>query len=175
MTDKIQSAQEPVPAKKIHTEEDERFFSALGYLGPLFVLTLIAKPKSQYCRFHARQSMVLFLVFFIALIVLAMIPLIGSLLMMALFALYVLAMFRSYQGDMWNIPYVSTFAGKVNVEALYEKAGLAVQGVTDMKEKAGTLAEKTDKVVEKMGEQEEESMEEESPAEESPEESPPAK
>ena len=132
-------------------EEDEKFFAALGYFGFLFVVPLVAKPKSQYCRFHAKQSMVLFLAFFIALIILATFHLFGSLIMIVLFATYVLAIFRAYKGDLWNIPLVSAFAGKMNVDALYHRAGLAVSGIAGLKEKAQDFASKASQSVKDMG------------------------
>ena len=89
--------------------EDEKFFAALGYFGPLFVLPLIVKPQSPYCKFHARQSMVLFLIFILFLMVLFMIPWIGSLVTFALFAVYVLAIYKAYSGEMWSIPLISSF------------------------------------------------------------------
>lgn len=153
------SSQAPAAAP----EEDEKFFAALGYFGFLFVAPLIVKPKSAYCRFHARQSMVLFLVFFLALIVLATFHMIGSLIMLVLFALYVIAIYRAYRGDLWNIPVISTFAGKMNLESLYSKAGLAVSGISGLKEKAAGLAEKAGEAAKSLGAQEEKKEENQPP------------
>lgn len=154
--------QMPEPAKmpqeaspQYNAEEDEKFFSALGYFGPLFIIPLIVKPKSPYCKFHAKQSMVLFLIFIVVLVILAAIPWFGSIFTLVLFALYVLAIYRAYKGDMWNIPFVSNFAGKMNVEMLYNKAGLAVSGISGLKEKAENLAEKAGEATKDLGKQEE--------------------
>lgn len=135
--------------------EDEKFFAALAYFGPLFVITLVVKPKSDFCKFHARQSMVLFLIFILFLMVLFAIPWFGSLMTFVLFAVYVLAIYRAYKGDLWNIPVVSKFAGKMNVEMLYSKAGLAVSGISGLKEKAAGLAEQAAKAAQSLGKQEE--------------------
>lgn len=136
-------------------DQDEKFFAALGYFAFLFVVPLIVKPKSAYCKFHARQSMVLFLVAIITLIVLASIPWFGSLLTLALFAVYVLAIYKAYHGDLWSIPLVSKYAGKMNVEALYSKAGLAVSGISGLKEKAQGFASQAAEGVKAIGKQEE--------------------
>lgn len=141
-------------------QQDEKFIAALGYFGPLFVIPLIIKPKSVFCKFHAKQSMVMFLVSILVLIVLASIPMIGSLLTLALFAVYILAIYRSYKGDLWQIPFISGFAGKIDVEMLYGKAGLAISNISGFKESVAGLAEKTQKTVENLGEQKETPTEE---------------
>lgn len=135
--------------------DDEKFFAALGYFGPLFVLPLIAKPQSPFCKFHARQSMVLFLIFIVFLMVLFMIPWFGSLMTFALFATYVLAIYKAYSGELWGIPLISSLAGKMNVDALYNKAGLAVSGIANFKETAQTLADKATQAAQSLGGQEE--------------------
>ncbi len=148
-------AEQTAPAKPVVTaEDDEKFFAALGYFGFLFIVPLIVKPKSAYCRFHARQSMVLFLSTIIVLIVLASSQMFGSLLTLALFALYVLAIYRAYKGDLWNIPLISQLAGKVNVDALYSKAGLAVSGISGLKEKAAGMASQATEGMKNLSKQE---------------------
>ena len=150
-----QTEQEVKPAQAVAAADaDEKFFAALGYFGPLFVVPLIVKPKSAYCKFHAKQSMVLFLVSIVVLIVLAAVPMVGSLLTLAIFALYVLAIYKAYMGDLWNIPVVSGFAGKIDVESLYGKAGLAVSGISGLKDKAADVAAKAGSTMEKLGKQE---------------------
>ena len=148
---------QPQTVPQVQADYDEKFFAAIGYFGPLFILTLIAKPKSAFCKFHAKQSMILLLVFFGVLIVLGVISrMIGSLLTLALFAVYVIAIYRAYMGDMWRIPLVSEFAGKMDVDALYGKAGVALTSISGLKEKAGSVADKATQVVKTMGKQEEE-------------------
>ena len=138
-------------------DDDEKFFAALGYFAFLFVVPLIVKPKSAYCKFHARQSMVLFLVSILVLVFLAATPMIGSLLTLALFAVYVLVIYKAYKGDLWAIPFVSKFAGKMDVEALYGKAGLAVSGISGLKDKAASMAEQAGQTMKDLGKQDDES------------------
>ncbi len=158
MDESTQPAGQQAPANVTPVDQDEKFFAALGYFGPLFVLPLIAKPQSVFCKFHAKQSMVLLLITVIVLVFLAAIPTIGSLFTLALFAVYVLAIYRAYIGQLWNIPLVSNFAGKMDLESLYSKAGLAVGGISQLKEKAGDLAQQAGKAVtDTMGKQEGES------------------
>lgn len=145
--------QVPTPAGS--ADNDEKFFAALGYFGPLFVISLLVKPKSQYCKFHAKQSIALFIISILVLVVLASIPTIGSLLTLTLFAVYVLAIYQSYQGKAWAIPLVSVFAGKIDLNAIYEKSGLAISNVSGLKEKATGLADKATQAAQNLGSQEE--------------------
>jgi uncharacterized membrane protein len=132
----------PAPQATSGAEADEKLLAAIGYIAFLFVIPLLAKPKSAFCKFHAKQSMVLFLITIVVLVVLASIPMIGSLLTLALFAVYVLSIYRAYMGEMWNIPLVSNFAGKIDTDKLYGQAGLAVSGISGLGEKAGQMAQK---------------------------------
>lgn len=145
----------PAPAGTVPSvEQDERFFAALGYFAFLFVIPLIVKPKSEYCKFHAKQSMVLFLITMVIFMILFAIPWFGSLLTLAIFAVYILAIYKSYSGELWAIPVISKFAGKMNVEALYGKAGLAVGALSGLKDKAQGFAEKAGETVKTLGAQE---------------------
>lgn len=158
MVDQIPAQNQPQPtqAQSSPVAEDEKFFAALGYFGPLFVIPLVVKPKSAYCKFHATQSMVMFLISIVVLVVLASIPAIGSLLTLGLFALYILALYRAYKGDLWKIPVVSVFAAKVDVNKLYNTAGTAISNISGFKETAQSAAENASKAVQNLGKQEEE-------------------
>lgn len=160
-----QAQPQAVQPAKLPVEADDKFFAALGYFGPLFVLPLIVKPKSPYCKFHAKQSIVLFIISILVLIVLYTISWFGSILTLALFAIYILAIYKSYYGELWSIPFISNFAGKVDLEALYGKAGLALSGISGLKEKVAGLEDKTGQTVETLGKQEEEPKTEETPPE----------
>ena len=136
-------------------DADEKFFAALGYVAFLFVIPLLVKPKSDYCKFHARQSMVMFLMWIVGLVFLFTVTWFGSLLNIGFIALYVLAMYRAYIGEMWNIPVIGALASKIDLGGLYGKAGLAVTGISGLKEKAETLANKAGEAAKNLGSQEE--------------------
>ncbi|MBP9718504.1 hypothetical protein KBD59_04385 [Candidatus Gracilibacteria bacterium] len=138
------------------TTSDERFFAALAYFGPLFVFTLVVKPKSEFCRYHARQSMVLFLITFFVLVMLLSISWLGSLLTLSLFAVYVLSIYKAYHGEIWKVPFVSGYAEKINIESLYGKAGVALSAVSDLKDKAADVASQAGQNVQNMTKNEEE-------------------
>lgn len=135
--------------------DDEKIFAVIGYLAFLFVVPLLVKPKSKFCQHHAKQSMIMFLLFIVILIVLAAVPLIGSIFTLGIFALYIIAIYRAYRGDLWNIPVISSLSGKIDVSSLYGKAGLNLAQLGALKEKAQQLGSKVTQSVEKLGKQEE--------------------
>jgi len=132
-------------------DNDEKFFAAVGYFSFLFVVPLILKPKSEYCKFHAKQSIALFLISIAVLFVLALIPSIGSIFTLGLFALYVIAIFRAYKGELWKIPMISNFAGKIDMNALYGKTGSTLGVISGLKEKASDMATQATGAVANLG------------------------
>ena len=103
---------------------------ALAYvLGPITgVVFLVLEKENRFVRFHAAQAIatgVVIIVLSIALSVvsgvLAFIPILGWLaalllsLVMGLgsFLLWLLLMWRAYQGDEWEVPFVGTFARRM--------------------------------------------------------------
>lgn len=45
--------------------ESDKILSILAYFGPLFLLPLLLKQKNDFCQFHARQGIILFVLFII--------------------------------------------------------------------------------------------------------------
>lgn len=115
---KPQVSNEKTSTFKAHYTHKERIFAAIGYLGPLFVLTLVAKAKSNYCKFHALQSMLLLVVFFLQLILLVIIPVIGSLITCVIYVIYLIAIYQAYYGNLWRIPFIGKFAAKWSGQAI---------------------------------------------------------
>lgn len=152
MTDQSDEQNPPQPKESEETSQnvseptqEEKILAAIGYLGFLFVVPLIARPKSEYCKFHATQSMVLFAAAIIFLIILGLLPVVGSILTLAIFAVYVIAIYRSYIGEKWAIPFVSDFAKKVDTDALYKKSGLYTEEMKKREESQEQTAEHVEK------------------------------
>ena len=55
---------------------DSKIFNTLSYVGPLFIIGILAKPGDSDVRFHANQGLVLFLAEIVCSIALALIGLI---------------------------------------------------------------------------------------------------
>lgn len=74
---------------------DNKVLAAIGYLGFLFLVPLLAAPNSKYARFHANQGLVLFIfmaayaiIVSILSFILGFIPVIGWIIRMVLWLLY---------------------------------------------------------------------------------------
>ena len=83
----------------------KKIYKVLCYIGPLFLIGLIAKPRSRSVRYHANQGLILFLADIITSIVLALIdlvlgliPVVGALLsgLLSLIVGVVLILFMIY-------------------------------------------------------------------------------
>jgi uncharacterized membrane protein len=86
----------------------------LGWVSGL-VFILIEK-ENKFVRFHAMQSIVVFGIYTIALIVLGWIPFIGWVIGMLLgilaLVLWIILMIKAYQGQKYKLPWAGDFAEK---------------------------------------------------------------
>jgi uncharacterized membrane protein len=118
------SAPQPTPTQG--TGLSPNVAGALAYLlGPITgIIFLVIEKNDQFVRFHAMQSTVLGLAWIVASFVLSVvfgaIPVIGWLfgfllsIVMAIggVVLWLLLMFKAYQGQEWELPWVGQFARK---------------------------------------------------------------
>ena len=89
---------------------------ALSYvLGPLSGIVFLVLEKDPFVRFHAMQSIVVFVVLFvlqwvlgITIVLLPLVPLISIL----SFVLWLLLIYKAWQGDEWEIPVLGAYARK---------------------------------------------------------------
>jgi uncharacterized membrane protein len=86
----------------------------LGWISGL-VFFLIEK-KNKFVRFHALQSIIVFGVLFLALIVLGWIPFIGWVIAWIIWVLaivlWILLMVKAYQGEKFKLPWAGNLAAK---------------------------------------------------------------
>ncbi len=90
---------------------DQNLFAALGYLGPLVLLPLIAHPHSTYVRFHANQSLGILLLFILCNIA-VFLPFGGLISMFGnIFTVYgiIKGMHNALRGRMDKLPIVGDF------------------------------------------------------------------
>ena len=98
--------------------QDDKILSAISYISIACLLPLVLKPKSESCQFHGKQGLILFIFSIIILFILAIFPGLGLLLFLAYFALCVLAVYRAYNGEKWEIPVISIIAKQINLNKL---------------------------------------------------------
>jgi uncharacterized membrane protein len=100
------------PARKSTTGLNEELAGALAYvLGPFTgILFLLVEQRSDFVRFHARQSTAVFLLATLAHLVLRDLPIFGrsaaAIFVVGLFVLWLLLMFKAFNGEKYRVPYV---------------------------------------------------------------------
>ena len=103
-------------AEKSGTGLPKNTAAALSYvLGPVTGVVFQVLEKDPFVRFHAMQSIVVFVVLFvlqwvlgITIVLLPLVPLISIL----SFVLWLLLIYKAWQGDEWEIPVLGAYARK---------------------------------------------------------------
>lgn len=117
-------ANEPAPVSSAPSFDpkdvsDNKAIACLSYIGILFLVPLLAKKDSRFAQFHAKQGMVLFIVWVVAYFVLAVIPIIGWMLIpfasLFFFIVSIIGLIKTLQGHAWEIPVIKDVAKKFNL------------------------------------------------------------
>lgn len=81
------------------------------------IIFLILEKKNEFVRFHAMQSVITFLGYYLFIKVAIYIPILGWLLAMLTWPLglllWVLLVFKAYKGERYKLPYIGDFAEKL--------------------------------------------------------------
>lgn len=92
----------------------EKLLAMFGYIEFLCVLPLALKPKSKFCQFHGKQSLVLVLLFFVLSWIGWVAKGLGILIAFVHIAIIIVSMIQASQGKLWRIPFVAQVADKLN-------------------------------------------------------------
>ncbi|MBN1325359.1 DUF4870 domain-containing protein [Candidatus Falkowbacteria bacterium] len=107
----------PAPQNKKDSEEN-KLIAAIGYLGILCLIPLLLKPKSQFCKFHGKQGLILCIGWVINFLI-GLIPFIGWVLgligMVALVILSIIGILKSLNGEYWEMPYLGEYAKQLKI------------------------------------------------------------
>jgi len=79
------------------------------------ILFLFLEKENQFVRFHAMQSLVVFLALFVLSLVVGWIPVIGLMspvIFLVAVILWILLMVKAFQGEMYKLPWAGDFAEK---------------------------------------------------------------
>ncbi len=91
---------------------DEKGLSVLAYISILFIIPLLAKPDSRYCRFHANQGLVLFLLGNLVTFALRLVPFGHGVLAWAWglfsFVLMIIGIINAAQGNTKELPLIGS-------------------------------------------------------------------
>jgi uncharacterized membrane protein len=101
-------------ATKSGTGLNKNTAGAMAYvLGPITGVIFLVIEKDAYVRFHAMQSIVVFIGLFILQFILGLtiflfplIPLVG----IVSFVLWLILIYKAWQGEKWEVPLVGKFA-----------------------------------------------------------------
>ncbi|MFA4954292.1 MAG: DUF4870 domain-containing protein [Patescibacteria group bacterium] len=94
--------------------EENKVVAALSYVWILFLVPLLAKRDSKYAQEHAKQGLILFIVWIVGSLVFWF-PLIGWALAIIVLVLNVLAFIKCLQGEFWEIPVIGQYRSKFNL------------------------------------------------------------
>ncbi len=119
---KTQSAQsETTPTSEVENGDDKdkdieenKFIASLSYLGILVLVPLLVKKDSKFSQFHAKQGLVLLIIWVVGW-VFFWIPVFGQILLLALMILNIIAFAQALSGKYWEIPVISDWAKKINL------------------------------------------------------------
>ena len=92
--------------------QQDKVRAALSYVFVLFFISL-AKKDSAFCQFHAKQGMLLFLMWVLVSFV-AWIPFVGWLAWLSMLIVNIVAIVRTLDGQKWEIPFLGAYAKKIN-------------------------------------------------------------
>jgi uncharacterized membrane protein len=93
--------------------KDDRALAALSYVLFLWILPL-GKRDSEFCQFHARQGMVLFVAWFVVSL-LGWIPYVGWAAWLSLLVVNLMAIWKTLNGEQWDLPWLSKYAKKIKL------------------------------------------------------------
>lgn len=93
--------------------EENRTVAALAYVFFLWVIPL-AKKDSPFCRFHARQGIVVFAAWILVTLV-GWIPFIGTAAWISLLVVTVMAIWKTLHGETWRIPHLADIAERLRI------------------------------------------------------------
>lgn len=94
--------------------QENKIIAALSYIGILVLVPLLVKKDSKFCKFHAKQGLVMLIIFIVGWLIF-WIPVVGWLIWIAAVILDLLALIQTLQGKYWEIPVVGSWAKKLNI------------------------------------------------------------
>lgn len=94
--------------------EENKWITCLSYIGLLFLIPLLLKRESAFAQFHAKQGLVLTIVYFVGSFIF-WIPLIGWALGFFIFVINVVAFFKCIMGEAWRMPFIYDWSKKINI------------------------------------------------------------
>lgn len=106
---------------------DEVLFGTLSYFNIAVLATIVTKPNSEFCHFHARQGVTLVILDLALIVVVSLamviVPFFAILIffigVIALFVLHILGIIHSIQGKMYRLPIIYGLSQKIDITQFF--------------------------------------------------------
>lgn len=112
------STNTPSPSTGGSDVDENKVIAAIGYIGILFLVPLLAKRDSAFAQYHARQGLVLFIFEILAGVVFA-IPVIGWLVgpiaYIVGFILFIMGLINALGGKTAPLPIIGKFGESIKI------------------------------------------------------------
>ena len=101
-----------VTTEKSSTGLDANVAAMLSYVCGVItgLIFFLIEKQSPYVRFHAMQSMLLSVAFFVLSIVSGWLPVLGLIVTLAGLVLWIVLMVKAYHGERWKLPMIGDLA-----------------------------------------------------------------
>ena len=95
-------------------EQDVKILSAIGYIGLLFLVPYLVKPKDKFAVFHANQGLLLLIATVVINAIGSIIPVIGWFIVLPLggiftLVLFILGVISAIKGEEKRLPLIGNF------------------------------------------------------------------
>ena len=95
-------------------EQDVKILSAIGYIGLLFLVPYLVKPKDKFAVFHANQGLLLLIATVVINAIGSIIPVIGWFIILPLggiftLVLFILGVISAIKGEEKRLPLIGNF------------------------------------------------------------------
>ena len=132
----VQSKKDEVPQPPV--SKDEKVYAAISYIPFVALISIIVKPDSAFVRLHAKQGLLLAIIFFFVGIFAAIVSLFGligqilafllGLVPLATLIVDAYSMYLSFTGYWWKIPVLGTVADVIPVEWMAKSSKANITG-----------------------------------------------
>ena len=100
-------------------EQEKRVIAALSYIWILCLIPLLTRREDEYCQFHAKQGVVVFIGSF-AVMILGIIPILGWFIILPfgwliIVVMSILGIINALQGKKWEMPFLGKYAKQINL------------------------------------------------------------
>lgn len=106
-----------LPSKSKDIDEN-KLLAAIGYVGILCLIPLLAKKDSAFCQFHGKQGLVLFVIWLV-LSMINVLPVLGQLIWVlgsiVLLVLVILGIVHALNGEEWELPVLGKYAKQIKL------------------------------------------------------------